>query len=74
MYSHQQQRAKAKVMQEWLSYLTLEIIRGQCFWSKSCLISLLWELFHVQLGCCFGQLKPLWWGSLLLRERERVSI
>jgi len=26
-------------MQEWLSYLALEIIRWQCFWSKSCLIS-----------------------------------
>jgi len=29
------------------------------------LSSLLWELLHVQLGCCLGQLKSLWWGSSL---------
>jgi len=33
------------------------------------LSSFLWQLLHVQLGCCFGQLKSLW-GVL---HSERVS-
>jgi hypothetical protein len=52
IYSHQQQRAKAKVMLEWLSYLALEIIREQCFWSKSCLI-LTPSLLALQLSTSF---------------------